>query len=172
MGQIKKMKVHDKWAQTTDTQWRHKSKISEKIKEPTETYIWADSFYKFYAVDALEKLGRCCRQNMLRPYHKIWDWGWLFSRAVKAIFSLGIRSPCKWVFDMIDTFNFWLTYFRSLRQKSKNNFVLFLSQMRTRKFAFEIYRPLWECKVGYINYRMYSITKYIFVLRISCTPSL
>ena len=36
----------------------------------------------------------------------------------------------------------WLSYFRSLWQKSKNNFVRFLVQMRTRKFAFEIYWPL------------------------------
>ena len=55
-------------SRTTDTQWRHKSKISEK-------------------------LGRCGRQNMLRPYLKIWDWDWIFGRAVKAISSLGVRSP-------------------------------------------------------------------------------
>ena len=54
---------------TTDTQWRLKSKISEK-------------------------LGQCGRQNMLPPYLKIWDWDWIFGRAVKAIFSLGVRSPC------------------------------------------------------------------------------
>jgi len=30
---------------------------------------------------------------MLRPYLKIWDWDWIFGRAVKAISSLGIRSP-------------------------------------------------------------------------------
>ena len=42
---------HCPWfnALTTDTQWRHKSKKSEN-------------------------LGRCGRQNMLRPYLKIWDW--------------------------------------------------------------------------------------------------
>ena len=56
-------------ARTTDTQWRHKSKISEK-------------------------LGRCERQNMLRSYLKIWEWEWIFGHAVKAIFSLGIRSLC------------------------------------------------------------------------------
>ena len=55
---------------TTDTQWRHKSKISEK-------------------------LGRCGRQNMFWPYLKIWDWDWIFGRAVKATSSLGVRSP--WV---------------------------------------------------------------------------
>ena len=55
---------------TTDTQWRHKSKISEKM-------------------------GRCGRQNMLPPYLKIWEWEWIFGRAVKAISSLGVRSP--WV---------------------------------------------------------------------------
>ena len=58
------------WARTTDTQWRHKSKISDK-------------------------LGRCGRQNTLPPYLKIWDWDWIFGRAVKAISSLGVRSPCR-----------------------------------------------------------------------------
>ena len=37
---------------------------------------------------------------------------------------------------------FYLTHFRSLRQKSKNNFVRFLVQMRLRKFAFEIHWTL------------------------------
>ena len=55
-------------SRTTDTQWRHKLKISEK-------------------------LGRCGRQNILRPYLKIWEWEWIFGRAVKAISSLGVRSP-------------------------------------------------------------------------------
>jgi hypothetical protein len=31
---------------------------------------------------------------MLRPYLKIWDWDLIFGRAVKAISSLGVRSPC------------------------------------------------------------------------------
>ena len=35
-----------------------------------------------------------------------------------------------------------MTHFRSLGQKSKNNFVRFLVQMRTRQFAFGIYWPL------------------------------
>ena len=51
------------------TQWRHKSKISEN-------------------------LGRCGRQNMLWPHLKIWDWDWIFGRAVKAISCLGVRSLC------------------------------------------------------------------------------
>ena len=54
----------------TDTQWRHKSKKSEI-------------------------LGRCGRQNMLRPYLKIWDWDLIFGCAVKVISSPGVRSP--WV---------------------------------------------------------------------------
>ena len=41
-----------------------------------------------------EKLGRCGRQNMLRPYLKIYEWEWIFGRAVKAISSMGVRSPC------------------------------------------------------------------------------
>ena len=53
---------------TTDAQWRHKSKISEK-------------------------LGWCGRQNMLRPLLKIWEWEWIFGRAVKSISCLGVRSP-------------------------------------------------------------------------------
>ena len=53
--------------QTTDTRQRHKSKISEK-------------------------LGRCGRQNMLWSYLKIWEL--IFGCAVKAISSLGVRSPC------------------------------------------------------------------------------
>ena len=60
---------------TTDTQWRHKSKISEK-------------------------LGRCGRKNMLRPYLKIWEWEWIFGRAVKAISSRGVRSPCHTVYKL------------------------------------------------------------------------
>ena len=56
------------YARSTDTQRRHKSKKSEK-------------------------LGRCGRQNMLRPYLKIWEWEWIFGHAVKAISSLGVRSP-------------------------------------------------------------------------------
>ena len=40
-----------------------------------------------------EILGRCGRQNMLRPYLNIWDWDLIFGRAVKAISSPGIRSP-------------------------------------------------------------------------------
>ena len=54
---------------TRDTQWRHKSKKSEI-------------------------LGRCGRQNMLRPYLKIWDWDLIFGRALKAISSPDVRSPC------------------------------------------------------------------------------
>ena len=55
-------------SRTTDTQWRHKSKISEK-------------------------LGRRGRQNMLRPHIKFWEWEQIFDRVVKAIYSLGIYSP-------------------------------------------------------------------------------
>ena len=54
-------------SRTTDTQRRHKSSISEKM-------------------------GRCGSQNMLPQYLKIWEWEWIFGRAVKAISSLGVRS--------------------------------------------------------------------------------
>ena len=72
---------------TMDTQWRHKSKISEK-------------------------LGRCGRLNMLPPYLKIWDWDWTFGRAVKTISSLGVCSPWFVLFELDSgenrvTFLFW-----------------------------------------------------------------
>ena len=31
---------------------------------------------------------------MLWPYLKIWEWEWIFGHSVKAISSLGVRSPC------------------------------------------------------------------------------
>ena len=34
---------------------------------------------------------------MLRPYLKIWEWEWIFGRAVKAFSSLGVRSSWFWV---------------------------------------------------------------------------
>ena len=40
-----------------------------------------------------ENLGRCGRQNVLRPYLKIWNWDWIFGRALKTFSSLGVRSP-------------------------------------------------------------------------------
>jgi hypothetical protein len=65
---IKRLKSFHPSDRLIRTQWRHKSKISEK-------------------------LGRCGRQNILQPYLKIWDWDWIFGHAVKAISSLGVRSP-------------------------------------------------------------------------------
>ena len=58
------------WSRTTDIQWRHKSKKSEI-------------------------LGRCGRQNMLRPY-LIWDCDLIFGRGVKPISSLVVRCPLTW----------------------------------------------------------------------------
>ena len=55
-------------ATRTLSQWRHKSKISEKF-------------------------GGWGRQNMLRPYQNIWDWDWIFGRTVKAFSSLCVCSP-------------------------------------------------------------------------------
>ena len=55
---------------TTDTEWRHKSKKSEN-------------------------LGRWGRQNMLRPYLKIWEWERIFGRAVKAISVVREADCCQ-----------------------------------------------------------------------------
>ena len=80
--------IHIKWlSRTTDPQWRHKSKISEK-------------------------LGRCGRQNMFRPYLKIWDW--IFGRLVKAISSLGVSSP--WFRVLTNCIEFeWFWNFHKIR---------------------------------------------------------
>ena len=40
-----------------------------------------------------EKLGQCGKQNMLRPYLKIWECELILGCAVKAISSPGVRSP-------------------------------------------------------------------------------
>ena len=52
---------------TMDTQWRHESK-------------------------KYEYLGWCGRQNMLRPYLNIWEWEWIFGRAVKASVVRGLSD--------------------------------------------------------------------------------
>ena len=85
------LSTHMCYTRTTDTQWRHKSKISEN-------------------------LGWCGRHNMLRPYLKIWEWEWIFGRAVKAISSLGVHSPwlqpylCCWVVLHIHVHTNYLPY--------------------------------------------------------------
>ena len=66
-------------------------------------------------------------------------------------------------FYMIKAF-FYLNHFRTLGQKSKNNFVCLLVQMRTRKFASEIYWPL-EIRKGLLERsestgRIYSLKNY------------
>ena len=54
------------------------------------------------------------------------------------IFCISTLASSKNGSNQIDTFIFYLTYFRSLGQKSKK-FFCFLVQVRTRKFTFEIY---------------------------------
>ena len=69
--------------------------------------------------------------------------------------------------DIIKWLHFFdLTHFRSLGQKSKNNFIPFLAQMRTRKFAFDIKWPLgkdsWQTmcwKVSYVSGMFFSWKK-------------
>jgi hypothetical protein len=65
---------------------------SDKIKFVLLRY---DTLYIMYSTDYGHpmNLGRSGRQNMLRPYLKIWEWEWIFGRSVKAISSLGVRSP-------------------------------------------------------------------------------
>jgi hypothetical protein len=60
---------------------------------------------------------------------------------LRGIFGASQKNDLKsyLVVNTIEALPFYLTHFRSLGQKSKNNFVQFLVQMRTRKFAFETY---------------------------------
>ena len=53
------------------------------------------------------------------------------------------------VFNSIEALIFHLTHFRSLGQVSKNNFVRFLVQIRTRKFVSEIYVPIVDRMILY-----------------------
>ena len=78
--------------QTTDTQLRQKSTKSEI-------------------------LGRCGRQNMLRPYLKIWDWDLIFGLAVKAISSLGVRSPWLQSFGFLSDICSWLGFWNNFLEK-------------------------------------------------------
>ena len=59
------------------------------------------------------------------------------------LYQFGIKYPLNIIIKWLHFFD--LTHFRSLGQKSKNNFFQFLVQMRTRHFAFEIYWPLLHC---------------------------
>ena len=63
--------------------------------------------------------------------------------------SSGINCP--YVFD--------LTSFLRLGQKHKNIFVRFLVQMKTLKFAFEIYWPVDFSTQGTVNYLIFSYNR-------------
>jgi hypothetical protein len=52
---------------------------------------------------------------MLWPYLKIWNWDWIFGRAVKAISSLGVRGPWIWSCE-----NLFLNYYVTLKFKFWN----------------------------------------------------
>ena len=51
------------------------------------------------------------------------------------------------VFNKIEALLVYLIHCKSLGQTSKNNFVRFLVQTRTRKFASEIYWPLDDTEI-------------------------
>ena len=59
----------------------------------------------------------------------------------------------------------YLTHFRASGQKSKNDFVRFLVQMRTRKFAFEIYWPLLNL-VYFVKSFMAQLTLRLFYIKL------
>ena len=106
---------------TADTQWRHTSK-------------------------KYENLGRCGRQNMLRPYLKIWEWEWISGPAVKAICSPVVRSP--WTISLLKQFvkvqdSYWLL--DSGSKKKKNETLLFSGS--EHEFRISIYEFLNQSKV-------------------------
>ena len=58
---------------------------------------------------------------MLRPYLKIWDWEWIFGRAVKAISSLVVRSPCRALFHKPVTFFCAVSYSKPAQANDSQN---------------------------------------------------
>ena len=116
---------------TTDTQWRHKSKKSEN-------------------------LGRWGRQNMLRLYLKILEWGWIFGRAGKvisspAVSSRGIYYPlCKLIMIYclnirvtsiftLHTIRFHEFWFQSLQKNLENSQV---NRFWNRRYTVNNHSPL------------------------------
>ena len=63
-----------------------------KIEDHYSHGLWTpnDCINQRYLKNWADVVGR---QNMHWPYLKIWDWDLIFGRAVKAISSLGVRSP-------------------------------------------------------------------------------
>ena len=70
------------------------------------------------------------------------EWNYFFNSALASKMSQIKKMKAFYYINqgIANTF-IYLTHFRSLRQKSKSNFVRVLVQMRTRKFASEIHRP-------------------------------
>ena len=98
-------------ARTMETQCRHKSKKSEN-------------------------LGRSGRQNMLRPYQKIWNWDLIFGCAAKDISLPGIRSP--WFYPQISACNslsLHICYHLTANLNQAENAVTGLLVLRTKKLS-------------------------------------
>ena len=88
------------WGQEVCYASLHSEPVST-LSLPTVRSLWGNSgMARCQEMSTLpakisEKLGQWGRQNMLRPYLKIWDWDWIFGHVVKTISSLGIHSPCQ-----------------------------------------------------------------------------
>ena len=77
------------------------------------------------------------------------------------------------MFNTIKALFCYLTHLRSLGRKSKNNFIRLLAQMRTRKFASEIYWPLHKDLSSLSSYFRYSgVPNYECNIIINFNPSL
>ena len=113
---------------TTDTIWRHKSKKSAN-------------------------LGRCGRQNMLQPYLKIWVWELIFDWAVKAISSLGIRSPCCWslILQTLKVYSLskrrFIAYMPYQNVKNKNKIIFHLSSKKACSMYLVKIAKIWICNL-------------------------
>ena len=57
------------------------------------SHLWVHGLWRHNSKKS-ENLGRCGRQNIFQPSLKTREGDWIFGCAVKAISSLGVRSPC------------------------------------------------------------------------------
>ena len=71
------------------------------------SYFYASARSRTTEPNKSKKSENCGRQNMPRPYLKIWEWEWIFGRAVKAISSPRVCSPCaRYIFNFLKANDF------------------------------------------------------------------
>ena len=75
--------------------WVILSQANWNLTQTSKFKLWSTFLLSKYStwIFICRNLGRCARQNMPRPYLKIWEWELIFGHAVKTISSPDICSP-------------------------------------------------------------------------------